>query len=179
MNYSEQTLTGATGVELIVRLYDGWLRFLYRAQMAIEEDDLIERRYAVKRALDILMYLQARLRPDVGGAPAAALSDFYAAMFTMTLEASHAASTAQMAEVIACVRNVREAWVVVSRDPEANRVLPRDLRTGQERSTKAPPAGMVPTRVDGQPFRLTEISGTCSSFAGSGCGRAAPDKPWR
>jgi flagellar protein FliS len=89
MNYQEQALSGATGVELIVALYDGWIRFLYRAAAACDADDVIERRYAVKRALDILMYLEARLRPDIGGEPARALSDFYAAMFTMTLESSH------------------------------------------------------------------------------------------
>ena len=133
MNYQQQTLAGATGVDLIVSLYDGWIRFLYRAVNAVEVDDVIERRDAVKRSLDILMYLEARLRPDIGGAPAAALSDFYSAMFTMTLEASHAASREDLLAVIACVRNVRDAWVIVARDPDANRVLPRELRTATER----------------------------------------------
>jgi flagellar protein FliS len=133
MNYQEQALVGATGVDLIVSLYDGWIRFLYRAVNAVEADDVIERRFAVKRSLDILMYLEARLRPDIGGAPAVALSDFYAAMFTMTLEASHAASRDDLIAVIGCVRNVRDAWVIVARDPVANRVLPRELRTASER----------------------------------------------
>ncbi|WP_047488575.1 flagellar export chaperone FliS [Terriglobus sp. TAA 43] len=133
MNYQEQALSGATGVELIVALYDGWIRFLYRAAAACEADDVIERRYAVKRALDILMYLEARLRPDIGGEPAKALSDFYAAMFTMTLEASHSGSAEEMRNVIACVRNVKEAWAVVAKDPAANRALPRELRTAAER----------------------------------------------
>ena len=144
MTYQEQALTGATGVDLIVSLYDGWIRFLYRAVRAVEEHDVHDRRYAVKRSLDILMYLQARLRPDLGGKPAAALSDFYAAMFTMTLEASHAESREQLIEVIACVRNVREAWVIVARDPEANRVLPRELRTAEERRPAASAPLMMP-----------------------------------
>ena len=148
IDYREQSLAGATGVEMIVRLYDGWMRFLYRALQAVQENDVIDRRYAVKRSLDILMYLQARLRPDVGGRPAEALSDFYAAMFTMTLEASHADSAAQFEAVIACVRNMREAWEVVARDPEANRVLPRELRTVEERRGARPdvvlPMAFVP-----------------------------------
>lgn len=133
-SYQEHALSSATGVELVVALYDGLIRFLHRALRAVEENDEIERRFAVKRALDILMYLEARLRPDVGGKPAAALSDFYSAMFTMTLEASAANSAQAMRDVIACVANVREAWMVVARDPAANRALPRDLRTRQERS---------------------------------------------
>ena len=133
MTYQEQALAGATGVDVIVPLYDGWLRFLYRAVDAVEAGDIPARHYAVKRALDIVMYLEARLRPDIGGTPAVALSDFYAAMFMMTLEASHAASRDRLLEVIACVRNLRDAWMIVARDPEANRMLPRELRTAAER----------------------------------------------
>ncbi len=99
----------------------------------VEENDVHGRRVAVKKVIDILMYLQARLRPEMGGSVAASLADFYATMFTMTLEASHVESVEQFQEVIAYVRNVREAWVVVARDPEAGRVLPRELRTREEK----------------------------------------------
>lgn len=132
-SYQQQTLVGATGVELVVALYDAMIRFLYRAMQCVEEDDVLGRRIAVKKVVDILMYLQARLRPDLGGSVAASLADFYATMFTMTLEASHIASREEFEEVIACVRNVRDAWVIVARDPEAGRVLPRELRTREEK----------------------------------------------
>jgi flagellar secretion chaperone FliS len=145
MSYQEQALAGATGVELIVALYDGLIRFLYRAMQCVEEKDVHGRRVAVKKAVDILMYLQARLRPDVGGTVAASLADFYSTMFTMTLEASHLESKEQFEELISFVRNVREAWVVVARDPEAGKVLPRELRTREE---KFLPAAAVPVAYD-------------------------------
>jgi flagellar protein FliS len=132
-SYQQQALAGATGIELVVALYDAAIRFLYRAMQCVEEDDVRGRRIAVKKVVDILMYLQARLRPDMGGSVATSLADFYATMFTMTLEASHIASKEQFEEVIACVRNVRDAWVIVARDPEAGRVLPRELRTREEK----------------------------------------------
>ncbi len=131
--YQQQALLSANGIELIIALYDGAIRFLYRAIQSVEENDEIGRRTAVKRAVDIIMYLQARLRTDIGGKPAAALADFYTAMFTMTLEASHIASNKQFEEVIACLRDVRDAWLVVARDPEAQKILPRDLRSQSER----------------------------------------------
>ena len=118
-------------------LYDGALRALYRAKACVLEDDSIGRRVAVKKFVDIVMYLQARLRPDVGGSAAAALSDFYAAMFTMALEASHIASVEGFDELIACVRNVREAWAIAAKDPAAGKVLPRELRTREEKRGKA------------------------------------------
>ena len=142
MSYQQQAIAGATGVELIVALYDGLIRFLYRAMQCVEENDVPGRRVAVKKVLDILTYLEARLRPDLGRAVAASLADFYSTMFTMTLEASHLESKEQFEEVISFVRNVREAWVVVARDPEAGRVLPRELRTREE---KFLPALEVPT----------------------------------
>lgn len=132
-NYREQSLAGANGVQLVVALYDGAIRSLYRAIESVEEDDVHGRRVAVKKVVDILIYLQARLRPDAGSGPSASLAEFYAAMFTLTPEASHFASKEQFQEVIACVRNVRDAWIIVARDPEAGRVLPRELRTREEK----------------------------------------------
>jgi flagellar secretion chaperone FliS len=137
--YQQHALRSANGVELIIALYDGAIRFLYRAIQFVEEHDEIGRRDAVKRAIDIIMYLQARLRTDVGGTPAATLADFYTIMFTMTLEASHLASRQQFTQVIACLRNVRDAWLVVARDPEAQNLVPRDLRSQDERYANATP----------------------------------------
>ncbi len=151
LTYQQQATVGATGVELVIALYDAALRALYRAKQAAEEDDPVGRRVAVKKFIDILMYLQARLRPDIGGSAAVALSDFYAAMFTMALEASHLASVEGFDEVIRCVRNVREAWAIVALDPEAGKVLPRELRTREERF-----ATPVPVRKEesGEPSQI-------------------------
>jgi len=131
--YQERALDGASPVDLVVALYDGIIRFLYVAIAAVERGDVRARRIAVKRALAIVIHLQARLRMDIGGEPARALSDFYAAMFNMTLEASGANSREQFEEVIKCVRNVRDAWVIASKDPSVGKVLPRELRTREEK----------------------------------------------
>lgn len=133
MTYGQQATVGATGVELVVALYDAAIRFLHKAKECVEQGDPTGRRIAVGKVVDILMYLQARLRPDLGETAAASLSDFYAAMFTMTLEASHSASVEGLQNVIGCVCNVREAWSIVARDPAAGKVLPRELRTREER----------------------------------------------
>lgn len=130
--YRERVLSIASGVELVIALYDAAIRFLHRAVECVEEDDVRGRRVAVKKAVDILMYLQARLRPDLGPAPAAALSDFYTAMFTLTLEASHAASKEQFLEVISYIANVREAWVIAAKDPAAGRGRAREPRRTED-----------------------------------------------
>src|ERR1700758_5066761 len=116
MNYQQQSLAGKNGVELIVALYDGMVRFLNRAIAATEAGDIHERRVAVKRVLDILMHLQSRLRMDVGG-PANSLSEFYAAIFALCLEGSRLSSPERFRTAIECIVGVREAWQQVAQDP--------------------------------------------------------------
>ncbi len=117
--YRERALEGASAIDLVVALYDGIIRFLYAAIAAVERGDADARRVAVKRALDIIIHLQARLRMDVGGRPAQSLGEFYTAIFAQILQASQAASQAKFEHAIDCVRNVRDAWREVARDPNA------------------------------------------------------------
>jgi flagellar protein FliS len=124
-SYREHVLDGASAVDLVVALYDGIVRFLFEARAAAERGDLEGRRVAVKRALDIIIHLQARLRMDVGGRPAAVLSEFYASIFAQILHASQAASPQKFDHSIDCVRTVRDAWKQVAKDPEANGGLPQ------------------------------------------------------
>ena len=99
-----------------------------------------------------MSYLQARLRTDIGGNVAPTLADFYTAMFTMTLEASRCASPPQFEKVIACLRNVRDAWLIVAQDPEARRIMPRDLRSQFERYAT------VPSNTTSRPTTMAEES---------------------
>ena len=114
--YRTRSLEGASGVELIVALYDGIIRFLHSAAEAVDRGDVSSRRIAVKRALDIIIHLQARLRMDLGGSPAQALSEFYASTFAQILQASQSASRQKFEHAINCVRIVREAWKQVAHD---------------------------------------------------------------
>jgi flagellar secretion chaperone FliS len=118
-SYREHALEGASAVELVAALYDGIIRFLYMAIAATERGDADGRRAAVKRALDIIIHLQARLRMDVGGRPAQALSEFYASTFALILQASQSASKGKFERAIACVRNVRNAWREVARETQS------------------------------------------------------------
>lgn len=128
-SYREHALECASAVELVVALYDGILRFLHTAAAAVDRGDANGRRVAVKRALDIIIHLQARLRMDVGGRPALALSEFYASIFAQILQASQSASRQKFEHAIDCVRNVRDAWREVARDPKLNPAPVQDIAT--------------------------------------------------
>jgi flagellar protein FliS len=138
MNYQQQAIAGMNPVELVVALYDGMVRFLYQAIAAVESRNAEERRTALGRVLQILMHLQSRLRMDVGGNSAKALSEFYASIFALCLEGSRLESPERLKEAIGCIRDVREAWNVAAHDPEV-------LQTLQQEGTGIPM--MQPARV--------------------------------
>ena len=120
--YQTRTTEGLSGVELVVALYDGIIRFLYRAIDAVDAGNAGQRRVAVKRALDILIYLQATLRTDIGGEPAEALGDFYVAMFALILQGSQQNSREKFLKTIEFVKNVRDAWRQVAQGSGAVQV---------------------------------------------------------
>jgi len=112
----------------------------------VERGDAAGRRVAVKRALDIIIHLQARLRMDVGGRPAQVLSEFYASIFAQILQASQSASSLKFQHAIDCVRNVRDAWRQVARNTDANLVLSPGVAqaaTSQPAGARSPDADVV------------------------------------
>src|SRR5215471_11956991 len=142
-HYQQQSVAGMNGVELIVALYDGMVRFLNQAIAATKNGDVRQRRIAIKRVLDILMHLQSRLRMEVGG-PAKTLSEFYAATFALCLEGSRLASPERFEKAIECILNVREAWQQVAQDPEVRRqfgspVLPQAAAVSSTQSNAGAP----------------------------------------
>ena len=132
--YQLRVFEGASGVELTVALYEGIIRFMNKAIVAVERGEVDQRRIAVKRAMDIVIHLQATLQMDIGGEPAKALSEFYVAMFALMLQGSQANSIEKFRQVIACVRNVRGAWRHVANNSEVNPI-------------PAPPSGLPSRRM--------------------------------
>jgi len=128
--YQAHALEGASGVELTVALYDGIIRFMHNAIEAVERKEVEQRRAAVKRAMDIVIHLQATLNKDVGGKPAESLSEFYVAMFALMLQGSQANSRKKFEQVIADVRNVRDAWKQVATNSGVNQCLAEPRKDG-------------------------------------------------
>lgn len=114
--------------EPVAVLYEAALLSLARARQCIQEDDQIGRVMEVKKVTNILTYLQATLRTEQGRSAAVSLSDFYAAMFTLTLEASQCESTEGLDEVIGYVSRVRDAWVLSRGKPKTENTIVHGLR---------------------------------------------------
>jgi flagellar protein FliS len=131
-HYHQAAIESANGVQLIVALYDGLQRFLTQAADACGTQDEAARREAARRALNIVIHLQANLRMDLGGGSAERLSDFYTAVFADVLRASAGESRQLFLDTAQEVRNVREAWKIAAQDPATLSMIPVDLQTRQE-----------------------------------------------
>jgi len=150
-HYHQAAIESANGIQLIVALYDGMQRFLAQAAAACEQGDVAGRREASRRALNIILHLQANLRMDVGADPAQRLSDFYTALFADILRASASASAELFRSAAREVRNVREAWKLAAQDPAVVAMLPRDLQTADERGSAVLPIRREPQEPASSP----------------------------
>jgi len=142
MNYQNQTLATMNGVELVIALYDGMIRFLHGAIVSVEKRDIAGRRDSVRRVLEILTYLQARLRVDIGGQPATTLAEFYAAMYGQCVRASRDGSIQLLQKTIRDIRTVREAWYQVAQGENATNIQPRERQTRMEQLREIPQQGI-------------------------------------
>lgn len=71
-------------------------------------------------------------------------------MFALALQGSREQSKVKLLNAIGCIRNVREAWQKVALDPEAQKMLPPNLRTIEEHIGRvAVPLAAKPDRYDG------------------------------
>ena len=128
--YRAHSLEGASGVELTIALYDGIIRFMHNAIDAVDRREVEQRRAAVKRAMDIVVHLQATLDKEIGGKPAESLSDFYVAMFALMLQGSQGNSRKKFEQVIVNVRNVRDAWKRILADSQVSQLTPIQMTDG-------------------------------------------------
>lgn len=112
--YSRATHTVAK-TRQVVMLYDGAVRFLQQAKLAMEEGDISERYNKLARAGEILVGLQSCLDFDSGGDAARVLYDFYAAV-DMRIMALHRTNDAVACEaIIGDLKDMRDVWDRIDR----------------------------------------------------------------
>lgn len=94
----------------IVMLYDGAIRAVHQAKMAILEKRIEDRYNALSKASDILNGLQLSLDFENGGEVAKTLYDYYAAMDMRVLSVHHSNSVETCDLCLKHLRMMREAW---------------------------------------------------------------------
>ena len=103
-----QTMTVSPG-HIIILLYDGALRFLRRARIALDEGNLEATHNAICRAQDIVLELDATL-DDKGGAVALNLHRIYEYCLRRLIDANMRKEAEPITEVILYLEQLVAAW---------------------------------------------------------------------
>ncbi len=101
----------ANSHKLIEMLFDGLLESLNRATGALERDDLEEQTRAFNKAVRILSEgLLASLDAEQGGEVSANLGSLYSYCIKTLVSANVKRDVAMVAEVVALIKPVADAW---------------------------------------------------------------------
>jgi flagellar protein FliS len=109
-----QVQTASTG-ELVVLLYDGAVRFLNRARLALAERRFDSASADLVRGQEIILELLTGLDYERGGELAVNLRDLYLFMHQTLLQANIKKDIAAIETVIGLLDTIREAWRTVVR----------------------------------------------------------------
>lgn len=113
---SYRTSSGAaSGVGLVILLYEQLVRDLRRATTAMDAGDIQTRTSELDHALQVVCQLQGRLDMETGGEVARNLDRFYANIQATILQAQCKASKPGLLRLIDDVLSVREAWLEIDR----------------------------------------------------------------
>ncbi|AJC92419.1 flagellar protein FliS [Campylobacter subantarcticus LMG 24377] len=113
--YSQNQIGVESQEKLIEMLYGGILRFSSRIKLAIQNENIEERVYYVKRASAIFIELLNCLDYEKGGEVAHYLSGLYTRELQLLSLANIENNEARIDEVINVVKGLLEAWREVHR----------------------------------------------------------------
>jgi flagellar protein FliS len=112
--YRQTEVQSRTPLELVVMLYDGALRFLARARVAVEQRDIAARREALSRTLAIIGELQSTLNIEQGGDIAQSLDDLYTYATTRLMQAAIDNDVGPIDDVYRMLEGLRESWEAIA-----------------------------------------------------------------
>jgi flagellar secretion chaperone FliS len=140
-SYREADVRGASPVRLVVLLYEQMILDLTRAMQAMERHDVERRTRDINHAITVIGFLQGTLNMEQGGQVAANLVRFYYTLRAALVEAQARASSQILADQIACLLNVREAWVEIEKiesEKSAANSLPQSRNSSITTESHAP-----------------------------------------
>ncbi|MFO0687172.1 MAG: flagellar export chaperone FliS [Myxococcota bacterium] len=139
--YREMEIRTATPEMLIVKLYEGALRFIRTARTHQEAGHIAGRATAIAKALAIVNELQHSLNLERGGEIAHNLDALYFFVTDRLLEANLRGTVAPLDVAAGILSTLNEAWVEIARRPvdgavsdpvgeAASRALEKSLSVG-------------------------------------------------
>ena len=137
--YQRIEANGSNGVQLVVMLYDGAIRFLGDAKACAERGDRRGKATAISRTLAIIGELQSTLKLDEGGEIAKSLDALYTYITERVLDASIKGNDHGLDEAAKILRTLNSAWAEIAKKVENTAHAPQQTaQEAPERSADAP-----------------------------------------
>ncbi|MGO9864023.1 MAG: flagellar export chaperone FliS [Terriglobales bacterium] len=114
-SYRESSASGASPVDLVVRLYEQIVEDLRQAALAIDQNDIRRRTNRINHAILVVGHLQSPLDFENGGKVAKDLDHFYNTLRQNLVQVQFFPSKHAIAQLITDLLAVRKAWVEVGR----------------------------------------------------------------
>lgn len=116
-NYIRQEVEGATKGKLVLLLYDGAIKFMRLAVLAIEEGKVPDAHNNIMKAQNIIYELMSSLNMDAGEISQNLLR-LYDFMIWSLIEANKSKDKTKVESVVSIMTELREAWKSVVEQEE-------------------------------------------------------------
>jgi len=110
-DYLRTQISTASKEQLLIMFYDGAIRFVVRAKMAIERDDIEDRNYCIQKAHAVISELDATLDHSIGGDISKNLDSLYVYMLHELNTANVKNSIEPLTIVENMLTDLRKTWL--------------------------------------------------------------------
>jgi len=117
--YQQIEANGSNGLQLVVMLYDGAIRFLGDAKACSQQGDRRGKSAAISRALAILAELQSTLKIEEGGEIARSLDGLYSYITGRVLDANINGNDKGLDEAVKLLRTLNSGWMEIAKRNDA------------------------------------------------------------
>lgn len=108
--YKKTAVITSDPMDLLVALYDGFLRRVYEAKAALEQKELGRAGEAIGKALAIVQELQVSLNPEADEEFTTRLSSIYEFVTYELLQANLKSDPSHLEAVLPSMTSLRDAW---------------------------------------------------------------------
>lgn len=146
-NYQKTQVTTASREKILLMLYEGAIRFVKHAQVAMQEKKIAEKGKYISKATAILSELMATLDFKVGGQLAIDLENLYVFMIDKLIEGNINNDVECLKTVESILRTLYAAWQDVVENPRPDGVPSPKLQPDEYRKWVEANQGQAPQKA--------------------------------
>ena len=109
--YKNTSVESASKENLLLMMYEGAIKYVKKAILAIEQGNIAERGINIGYAYDVIMELNNTLNHEVGGEVAMNLEQLYLFMTNELIKANIKADKEKLQSVLKILETLYEGWV--------------------------------------------------------------------